>query len=442
MTAPVTPRWCSGALADIVFRKLFAAQAVALVGTGLLTVALGLLAYDLAGSQAGAVLGTALAIKMVAYVAVAPLMAAVTDRIPRRALLVGTDVVRGTVALMLPFVDAVWQIYVLVFVLQAASATFTPAFQSVIPSILTDEDDYTQALSMSRLAYDLESLLSPILAVALLTVIPYHALFLGTVSGFAASAVLVLTSRLAVTPVSERPDRFRDRIVAGAGAMVAQRELRALLALNLVVAAVTALVVVNTVVYVRDLLDAPQSGLAAALACYGSGSMLVALAAPRMLRSMSDRAVMLAGAVVAAAGLAATTVFIVVHPAPPVGWIALGGLWLVLGAATSMINTPSARLLRRNSTAGNRTAVFTAQFSLSHACFLLTYPVAGWAGATLGQPIATLLLTLVATLAAATALLLWRPARHAAGQREGDADDPSSTPGPAAYSVTAGQPAA
>ncbi|GAA3134675.1 hypothetical protein GCM10020255_009350 [Rhodococcus baikonurensis] len=34
------------------FRALFAAQIVALVGTGLLTVALGLLAYDLAGSNA------------------------------------------------------------------------------------------------------------------------------------------------------------------------------------------------------------------------------------------------------------------------------------------------------------------------------------------------------------------------------------------------------
>lgn len=44
------------------FRHLFLAQVVALVGTGLATVGLALLAYDLAGAQAGAVLGTALAI--------------------------------------------------------------------------------------------------------------------------------------------------------------------------------------------------------------------------------------------------------------------------------------------------------------------------------------------------------------------------------------------
>lgn len=50
------------------YRHLFTAQVIALVGTGLMTVALGLLAYELAGADAGAVLGTALAIKMLAYV--------------------------------------------------------------------------------------------------------------------------------------------------------------------------------------------------------------------------------------------------------------------------------------------------------------------------------------------------------------------------------------
>ena len=47
------------------FRHLFAAQLVALSGTGLATVALGLLAGQLAGDTAGAVPGSAWAIKMV-----------------------------------------------------------------------------------------------------------------------------------------------------------------------------------------------------------------------------------------------------------------------------------------------------------------------------------------------------------------------------------------
>ena len=62
-------------LANRTYRCLFLAQVIALIGTGLATVALGLLAYDLAGPDAGIVLGTALAIKMIAYVGVAPIAA-------------------------------------------------------------------------------------------------------------------------------------------------------------------------------------------------------------------------------------------------------------------------------------------------------------------------------------------------------------------------------
>ncbi len=79
------------------FRHLFAAQLVALIGTGLATVALGLLAWQLAGDNAGAVLGTALAIKMVAYVTLAPVAAAFAERLPRRAFLVTLDLIRAGV---------------------------------------------------------------------------------------------------------------------------------------------------------------------------------------------------------------------------------------------------------------------------------------------------------------------------------------------------------
>src|SRR5690606_22300088 len=144
-------------LANRAYRHLFIAQVIALVGTDLAPVAPGLLAFDLAGAQAGAVLGTALAIKMTAYIGVAPIAAAFAERLPRRAMLVSLDLVRALVALALPFVTEVWQIYVLIFVLQSASAAFTPTFQATIPDILPDEDDYTRALSLLRLAYDLDS---------------------------------------------------------------------------------------------------------------------------------------------------------------------------------------------------------------------------------------------------------------------------------------------
>ena len=94
-------------LGNRVYRRLFTAQVVALLGTGLLTVALGLLAFDLAGARAGAVLGTALAIKMIAYVGVAPVVNAVVARLPVKPVLIGADIVRAAMALCLPLISEV-----------------------------------------------------------------------------------------------------------------------------------------------------------------------------------------------------------------------------------------------------------------------------------------------------------------------------------------------
>lgn len=385
-------------LSNRTYRHLFLAQVVALLGTGLLTVALGLLAFQLAGAQAGAVLGTALAIKMIAYVGVAPVAAAFTERLPRRAVLVTLDLVRAAVALMLPFVTEIWQVYVLIFVLQAASAGFTPTFQATIPDVLPDEADYTRALSLSRLAYDLESLASPVIAAALLTVISFHDLFAGTVLGFIGSAALVLS--VALPSPKPAPARgIYDRTTRGLRLYLATPRLRGLLALNLAVAAGGALVFVNTVVFVQGVFGLGERQTALALAAFGGGSMLVALGLPRLLDRLADRPVMITGAAMMAAGTAVAALL------PTFLWLL--PLWFVLGAGYSLALTPSGRLLRRSAHAEDRPAVFAAQFALSHACWLVTYPLAGWAGARLGLPVAALFLAAIAGIGILAALRLW-----------------------------------
>ncbi|WP_406443668.1 MFS transporter [Streptomyces sp. NBC_01613] len=393
------------------YRHLFAAQVIALIGTGLATVALGLLAYDLAGADAGSVLGTALAIKMVAYVAIAPAVGAVADRLPRRALMVSADLTRAGVALFLPFVDQVWQVYVLVFLLQSASAAFTPAFQAVVPDVLPEERDYTQALSMSRLAYDLESLFSPTLAAALLSVITYNWLFTGTVLGFLASAVLVVSAvlpRPAPAPMP-RTGGARTRATAGTRLFFALPQLRALLALNLAVAAASAMVTVNSVVYVRDFLGLSTGAVPLALGAYGAGSMVVALVLPRVLDRVPDRTVMLRGALLLAAVFAALAA-ITAARSGSWRWPALLVVWAAFGAACSLVLTPTGRLIRRSAPAQERTAAFAAQFSLSHGCWLLTYPLAGWLGAEAGLQAAVVSLGGIALGAALLAVRLWRTA--------------------------------
>ncbi|MFD6349805.1 MFS transporter [Streptomyces roseolus] len=418
-------------LRDRTYRHLFLAQTVALTGTGLATVALALLAYDLAGGQAAAVLGTALALKMTAYVGLAPLAGVLARRMPRRTLLVGADLVRLLAALVLPFVGRVWQVYALVLLLQAASAVFTPAFQATIPRVLPQEGDYTRALTLSRLAYDLESLASPVLAAALLALMPYGWLFAGTAAGFLLSALLVLPLRLPAEADDSDCDRDRDRDrerdrdrdlrhrrppgpasarVLGVRVFLATPRLRALLALDLAVAAAGALVLVDTVVLVQGGLGRSAGDVSLALAAYGAGSMTVALLLPRVLGRTGDRALMLpaAGALAAALGLLTAGLasgWAGAHPTA--AWPALLALWLCLGAATSAVLTPGGRLLRRSAAATDLPGLFAAHFSLSHGCWLLTYPLAGWLASRAGLAASAAALGAVALAAALAAARLW-----------------------------------
>ncbi len=183
-------------LRDSRFLRLFSAQVIALVGTGLSTVALTLLAYDLVGGKAAAVLGTAMACKMVAYVVFAPIVGGLAHRFPRKPFLIAMDIVRAGVVLAMPFVTEVWQIYALIFVLNLFSAGFKPVFAATIPDILPDERQYTRALSMSRLAYDLENLLSPLFAGLALLAFTYTGLFVTNSIAFLVSAALILITAL------------------------------------------------------------------------------------------------------------------------------------------------------------------------------------------------------------------------------------------------------
>ncbi len=395
-------------LANRVYRHLFLAQVIALLGTGLATVALGLLAYDIAGGNAGAVLGTALAIKMAAYIGVAPIVGAFADRLPRRGFLVSMDLIRAGVALCLPFVDQVWQIYVLIFVLQSASAAFTPTFQATIPDVLPDERDYTRALSLSRLAYDMESLISPIMAAALLTVINFHWLFSGTAIGFVCSALLVLSTVLPrPAPSGARTGGIYEKTTRGVRIYLKTPRLRGLLALTLASAAASSMVIVNTVVIVRGDLGLSQRDVAFTLAAFGAGSILAALLLPRLLDRISDRAMMIGAGAALTLGLGILAVLASAYADDPAFWYMLLAGWFVLGIAYSMSVTPAGRLLRRSANPEDRPALFAAQFALSHACWLITYPLVGQLGASAGQATALLAMAMIALIGTLAALRLW-----------------------------------
>jgi predicted MFS family arabinose efflux permease len=357
-------------LLNPVYRRLFAAQVFALAGTGILTIALALLAFDLDPSSAARVLGAVLALKMMTYVTVslaAPwVIARALPKVSAQRIMVVLDGVRVLIALALPFVTDPWQVFGLIAALSACSASFKPLFQATLPAILHDEEHYTRALSLTRLAYDLENVLSPAIAAALLVWMDARFLFGFTAVGFLLSAGLIQSIDLRALPAAPRHAPLR-----GAWRAFSRTpRLRGVLVLNLAVASAGAMMIVKGVEYVRGHLGMDESAVAVAMLATGAGSMLMALLLPSLLKKFTDRPIMLLSAGVAGATL-------LVGCLSP-SFSLLLALWFVLGAAIAAIQTPIGRLLNRSVHAEGRPAVFALQFSLSHGCWLVAYGLAGW----------------------------------------------------------------
>ncbi len=368
-------------------------------GTGLSTVALALLAHDLAGGQAGAVLGMALTLRMVAYVGISPVVGAFADRLPRRPLLIGLDLARAVFVACMLFVSEPWQVYLLMFLVYACSAGFTPTFQATIPDVLPDEGQYTRALSLWRLAYDLEHLVSPMLAAAALVLLSYDALFAANAVAFLISAGLVYAVKLPAPKPQGRLHGVWHNVTYGIRVYLKTPRLRGLFALSLAVAVAGAMVIVNTVVIVRIHFGGSKIETAVAFAAFGAGSMVVALLLPRLLEERSDRLFMILGGFVLGLGL--------VLGLTATNLITLLPVWLLIGSGSSLVQTPAGRLLKRSAQEADRPAIFAAQFALSHACWLLAYPLAGWLGSVHDLPTAFVVLAILAFTSTIAALFLW-----------------------------------
>ncbi len=385
--------------ANDAFRRLFAARTIALLGSGLTTIALSLLAFDLVGERAGFILGSALALKMIAYVTVAPVVGGFADRLPRRTLLVALDLARAALVLGFMGVSAVSEIFWLIFLLNACSAGFTPIYQAAIPDLLRDGAEYTKGLVLSRVSYDLEGLVSPMVSTLALLLVGYPTFFALNALAFVASALLVGTTSLPTPERSQRPDSIRFNLGFGLRSYLATPRLRGLLALCTAVAMGGAMIIVNTVVIVRGELHGSEVDVALAFAACGAGSLLTAIATPWLLGRVSLRSNMLCGAALLPFALGTGSL-----AGSMTGLIAA---WLLAGAAMALVQTAAGRVIDASCNPTDRSAFFSAHFSLSHAAWLVAYPLAGWTGAIAGMSAAFAVTASGAVLAGVAAVRLW-----------------------------------
>lgn len=105
----------------------------------------------------------------------------------------------------------------------------------------------------------------------------------------------------------------------------------------------------------------------------------------------------------------------------------LAAVWIGFGLASSLVLTPGGLVITRSAQKEDRAAVFAAQFSLSHAGWLLAYPLAGWLATWVSLEAAMLVLSVACAVVTLAALRVWPaddPLERAHAHPELPADHP------------------
>ena len=391
-------------LSEKTFRNLFFAQNFSLLGSGLATIAISLLAFDLTGRNAALILSGLFTIKMLVYVVISPFAGAVADRFDTRKYLIIQDIIRVISALGLIFVSEIWHLYIIIVLIYLSTAAFTPIYQSAIPKIFKDETEYTKALSLFRIAQDMENILSYALATLLLLFLNYNLLFVGTFIGYFVSALLIsgIIFPFISKKSGKKENNFHINLTLGIKRYLSISELRGLMSLNLAVSAGGSMILVNTIILVRSSLELSEIAFSITMLLFGAGCIFAAIIIPYLSKEMTVSRIMLAGSNLLSVVFVALAFWLIIFDFV---WFVLLLAWFISGFGYTLLLTPMGRVIRKVASVDEFSQVYSAQFSLSHLCWLFMYPLSGYLMTISGGPIT--LLTLALLIACLNIIATW-----------------------------------
>jgi NRE family putative nickel resistance protein-like MFS transporter len=379
------------------FVLLFSAQVISLLGSGVTTIGLAIFAYQLVGGgSATAIVGNALMLRILAFLIFSQPAGVIADRVSRKQILIGTDVARFALLALFPFVATVWQIYTLIFLINALTACFSPTFEASLPSVV-GERHYIQALTWSRIAVDVESVAAPVLAGLLMLWLDVRWVFWADAISYLVSAALIVQVAIPFVPkvLGSWWRGILSDIPYGTLLLLREPSLRQALMLSFAEATAGAAAIVLTVVYVRDWLQRGDTTFAFLMASVGIGSSGMALALGRRTATYeshaSDEAALhirrhrWATNALLLGGLILGLILLPGILMPPLGIFAI--LWALNGAGQALIAVPSMTLLAEHTEEYERGRAYAAHFALTHAFWLVTYPAVGYAAVWWGAPV-------------------------------------------------------
>jgi MFS transporter, NRE family, putaive nickel resistance protein len=371
------PPWLQG-LENPIFARLYLAQTINLVGDSLTWLGLALLAFELAGAQAGTVLAVALTLRVTAFVVLSPIAGSIADRFDRKRLMIVTHLARMVIVCLLPFVTQIWQIYAIVLSLNVFYAFFAPTYTATIP-LVTTAAERSQAIALSIATYQLLGVLGPGLAGSIAAFVGIRQVFFldGITFLMATILIVMLPGELLANQhqqTARTVNRTLEDIRMGTACLFADPPIRYALMLQLVAAIAGAEILVNTVGYVQGVLHFGKIEYGWVMAAFGIGATLASVGLGNFQRRLSPMLWTSIGAVLITLALL------------PANFANLGGLlvlWAIAGVGQTLVNVPTQTLIADRVAVEVQGRVYGAHFAWSHLWWAFAYPLAGWLGRSL-----------------------------------------------------------
>lgn len=362
-------------LKNSTFARLYTAQAISLLGDALTWLGLALLAIELAGDRASGILATALTCRIIAFIICAPIVGMIADKFDRKLILIGTHLVRMLLVGLLPFVQTIWQLYAIVLVINIFHACFTPTYQATI-SIVTEPQEYAPAMALASVTYQTLSIIGPGLAGMVASWLGARTIFWLDSGSFLLAALVIFTVRQPLT-VANSIDKIEDqasylsRLTIGTRLLFGDQFLRYALTLQLLGAIVGGQILVNTVNYVRSILQLGDREYGWVMMAFGAGMVVAALIYAAIQKNVARHLVLFGGAI-----LMIMAMFFAHQPS----FLSLILLWFCAGIGKNLIDLPTQIAIGERIPKQRQGQVYAAHFAWSHLWWGLAYPLAGWLG--------------------------------------------------------------
>ncbi len=200
-----------GALRSRNYRRFWIGSLVSNLGVWMQTIALGWLVYDL--THAATWLGTVSFCGNAPTLVLGLVSGAIADRASRRLLMTGSLAVMATGSTILALLTAtghlgIWHVIAIAMMSGAATALYTPAMHTVVPSLVEPELLFN-AISLNAVQFNLARAVGPAIAGLLYAPIGPAGCFALNAAGFLAMALVVVRLRIPARPADAPPPILR-----------------------------------------------------------------------------------------------------------------------------------------------------------------------------------------------------------------------------------------